>query len=121
MFFGRGRISVSAADEEESNKNAYNKNKSADNDPDPKRNSRAGRFSFANFNMCKKNGGKGSYVDGSGFSGSACNKFNLNNNAFCCFICERGKTGRIFDNKAVNAVFFNKFYVVNSGFENISY
>ena len=117
MFFRRGRISASAADEEESNKNAYNKNKNADNDPDPKRNSRAGRFSFANFNMCKKNGGKGSYVDGSGFSGSACNKFNLNNNAFCCFICERGKTGRIFDNKAVNAVFFNKFYVVNSGFE----
>ena len=117
MFFRRGRISVSAADEEESNKNAYNKNKSANNDPYPDGDSCAGRFSFANFNVCKKNGGKGSYVDGSGFSGSACNKFNFNNNAFCCFICERGKAGRIFDNKAVNAVFFNKFYVVNSGLE----
>ena len=117
MFFRRGRISVSAADEEESNKNAYDENKSAHNDPYPEGDSCAGRFSFTNFNVRKKNGGKRSYVYGSGFCGRACNKFNLNDNAFGCFICERGKTGRIFDNKAVNTVFFNKFYVVNSGFE----
>ena len=116
MSFGRRFALAFAADKEKCNKNSNNKNKSTNDDPDPNRNSCAGSFSASYFNMSKKNRRKRGYVDGSGFCGSACNKFYFNNKAFGCLICKSGKTGRVFDDKAVNAVFFNKFYVINSNF-----
>ena len=107
---------VAAVDKEKSNKNCHYENNCCDNDPDPNRDSCA-CFAFANFDLNKKNRGKGAYVDGSGFCVYAGNEFYFNDSFVVCLVCESGKAGNVSDNKAINSVFFKKFNVCNSGFK----
>ena len=107
---------VAAVNKEKNNKNCHYKNNGSNYDPYPKRNS-CGSFAFANFNLNKKDGGKGAYIDGSGFCVCIGNEFYFNNGFFVCLICKGRKSGNISDNKAINSVFFNKFNIGNSGFK----
>ena len=118
MFFAGGNFAfVLAVDKEKCNKCSNKNYKNANNDPDPNGDSACGGFSASYFKLNKKNGRKGRNVDGGGFCGSAGDELDFNNGAFRSFVSEGRKAGGIFDNKAINAVFFNKSYVVNSGSE----
>ena len=115
--YGSGALLAFSADEEKNNKNSKDENYCCNYDPYPNRNSCGSGFSGTDFDLNKHNGRKRGNIDRCGFCGSGRNEFYFNNSVFVSFISEGGKTGRIFDNKAVNTVFLNEFYVGNSGFE----
>ena len=109
---------VFAVDKIENNKHNNKKNNYAHNDPYPERNCKAGRrASVSDFELNEKNGRKSGNIYGSGSGCCGRKKIYFHNNVCGCLICKGRKSGSIFDDKAVYAVFFFKAYVGNRGTE----